>query len=430
MTKDIITLANEIAQEKENIRQAIEARGVECGSDVPFAQYPGKIAQICESESGNEVFYGDNVGADVTTYTIPDSCSLVADGALSGLANLESCSMSSVSYIGNGAFSSDENLTSVYAPNLKIIGENAFQGCGFEEFSNDSVEILGNGAFRNAANLVEVNVPKVKVLGGSCFYKMGNTASTVNATIQKEINIPNAKVIGGFAISDINNLETLSVPGVETIEAYGVYNNANLTTLNNTANLKTLGMYALYGNNFSELDLSNVTSAGAYACAKSNNPIKKLNISSLKNIPANFYSTATSDYPSYLGAVDVVFNSEITSVGNYAFNGYGVPVPDLSKCVSIGTNAFSNCYFTGKYDLSSCVSIGARAFNRYNSSNNSTTVYVWLPSTCTSVGNVAFRTRWVIYTDAESRPSGWDSSFYTDYCTVNYGKTYEEFLAL
>lgn len=107
MTKDIITLANEIAQEKENIRQAIEARGVECGSDVPFAQYPGKIAQICESESGNEVFYGDGVDADVTTYTIRDSCSLVADGALSGLANLESCSMSSVSYIGNGAFSSD-----------------------------------------------------------------------------------------------------------------------------------------------------------------------------------------------------------------------------------------------------------------------------------------------------------------------------------
>ena len=43
---EILDLANSIAETKENIRTAIVARGIECGTDVPFANYPGKIGQI------------------------------------------------------------------------------------------------------------------------------------------------------------------------------------------------------------------------------------------------------------------------------------------------------------------------------------------------------------------------------------------------
>lgn len=43
---EILDLANSIATTKENIRTAIVNRGIACGTDVPFASYPGKISQI------------------------------------------------------------------------------------------------------------------------------------------------------------------------------------------------------------------------------------------------------------------------------------------------------------------------------------------------------------------------------------------------
>lgn len=43
---EILDLATSIADTKENIRTTIVARGIACGTDVKFADYPGKISQI------------------------------------------------------------------------------------------------------------------------------------------------------------------------------------------------------------------------------------------------------------------------------------------------------------------------------------------------------------------------------------------------
>lgn len=43
---EILDLANSIKQTKENLRQAIVSRGVACGVDVKFVEYPEKIKQI------------------------------------------------------------------------------------------------------------------------------------------------------------------------------------------------------------------------------------------------------------------------------------------------------------------------------------------------------------------------------------------------
>ena len=43
---EILDLANSIQQTKENLRQAIVSRGVACGVNVKFVEYPEKIKQI------------------------------------------------------------------------------------------------------------------------------------------------------------------------------------------------------------------------------------------------------------------------------------------------------------------------------------------------------------------------------------------------
>lgn len=40
---------------KESIRSAIEAKGVECGDDIPFSQYSEKILSITSGGSGSLV---------------------------------------------------------------------------------------------------------------------------------------------------------------------------------------------------------------------------------------------------------------------------------------------------------------------------------------------------------------------------------------
>lgn len=61
---DILDLANNIATSKENIRQAIVNKKVECDNTVPFNQYADKISQIRLASD-----YSDVVSLDAINYT-------------------------------------------------------------------------------------------------------------------------------------------------------------------------------------------------------------------------------------------------------------------------------------------------------------------------------------------------------------------------
>lgn len=61
---DILDLANNIATNKENIRQAIVNKKVECDNTVPFNQYADKISQIRLASD-----YSDVVSIDAINYT-------------------------------------------------------------------------------------------------------------------------------------------------------------------------------------------------------------------------------------------------------------------------------------------------------------------------------------------------------------------------
>lgn len=63
---EILDLANSIAASKEEIRQAIVARGVDCGQNVPLADYADKINNMVVSGSVDNVLATNYTGAAVT----------------------------------------------------------------------------------------------------------------------------------------------------------------------------------------------------------------------------------------------------------------------------------------------------------------------------------------------------------------------------
>ena len=51
---------------KENIRAAIEEKGVECGRDIPFSYYPEKILSIKTGGSGYVMFGAVGIGGKIS----------------------------------------------------------------------------------------------------------------------------------------------------------------------------------------------------------------------------------------------------------------------------------------------------------------------------------------------------------------------------
>ncbi|MDE7079606.1 MAG: leucine-rich repeat domain-containing protein, partial [Clostridia bacterium] len=108
----------------------------------------------------------------------------------------------------------------------------------------------------------------------------------------------------------------------------------------------------------------------------------------------------------------------VTSIGNSAFDGCSsltsIEIP--SSVTSIGEYAFYGCSNLTNIEIPSGVtSIGKYAF--YGCSNLTN---IEIPSSVTSIGSFAFSycSSLTIYCEAESQPSGWNSSWNYSNCNV------------
>lgn len=63
---ELTDLANSIANSKEQIRQAIEDRGMECGIEVPLADYANKIRNMTVSNEVNSLYAVNYTGATIS----------------------------------------------------------------------------------------------------------------------------------------------------------------------------------------------------------------------------------------------------------------------------------------------------------------------------------------------------------------------------
>lgn len=479
---DVISLANQIAATKENIRQAIEDRGVDIPVTTPLTDYPAKIAAINTENVASDVYLIDeNYDSSTTDLVMAGNYGVIADNAFARQSNLQTVDLSYVHAIGNGTFNGCSNLTSVSGDHLKYIGDDAFKNTGLTTFNNTHVKYVGNDAFENSAvssvnipnceivkggafmqtdNLETVNMDSVRNIPGECFYgcnilnsvsanfaksigafaflQAGNGAYTTYGTTYTlsfpevqtvsmesfyhvngltSINLPKCISIGHDAFNACQNLATITIPKVQSIGS-GTFNNTNAIYTLNIPECTSIGSYNFYDNNhrLNEVTVADGCVIDTY-CFKDGATVVNGKIARI-----NDYGFA-----SYLNAniiIDIDF-SEITYIGKSCFrnpnNGHRIEITsgivDLKNCITLGTSTNSS--------NSECV------FNIYNSDGNSNVKKVWLNKDCTILPNysrnlsIFNQSTCHIYTNAESKPSGW-SNICTS-ATWHFGATHEEF---
>lgn len=450
---DLISLANEIAGEKENIRQAIVTAGVACPEDTPLVQYAGKISQIQNrvTAEGTEIFYKGTDSAltqESTTYTVPTTYAAVAPSGLSGYANLQAVTMQNVISVMDSAFAGNKNLTSITAPLCKYYGANALVDTGLSgAYTNSAAEYFGAGCFQNNTKITSfdlanakyiggscfegcnkvttINIPKAVSLGNRCFVNFANNVYDGSAALQKwSLSAPLVKSVGCEVANGNSALNSLDLPAAETIGRYAFYNCVNLSSIN-LPSVKSVDESAFAFNNAKTCDdvyLPACENLGYRALQ--NRYFKKLTVKDGCYIGSQACSTTSVGSrpleqiigkPSYVGAYAFYYCNALTDV-------------DLSACTFIDEYAFASSSLH-VIDLSSCTQINNYAFNELSYAQ----AKIWLPSTCVTLKDRAIYSNSSnsirVYTDvadASSRPASWSNVSRVKWV---YGSSYEDFLA-
>ncbi|MBO7497160.1 MAG: leucine-rich repeat domain-containing protein, partial [Salinivirgaceae bacterium] len=146
-------------------------------------------------------------GKTETTYTIPNSVTIIGDYAFRGCSSLASVIIpNSVTKIIDGSFSGCSSLTSITIPN--------------------SVTSIGNySTFAGCSSLTSITIPNsVTSIGGSAFYNCSSLAS---------VTIPNSVTsIGDYAFYGCSGLTSITIPNLVTsIGIYAFYGCTGLTAI-------------------------------------------------------------------------------------------------------------------------------------------------------------------------------------------------------
>ena len=327
------------------------------GNLVTELEIPNGVTSI-----GNHAFEGCTSLASIT---IPDSVTSIGSYAFEGCTSLASMTIGdSVTRIGSSAFSGCTSLTSVTIPNsVSSIGYSAFSGCTSLTSITipDSVTSIGGSAFSGCTSLISVTIPdSVTSIGDGAFY--GCTSLTSITIPDSVTSIENGAFYYCSSLTEVHISDIAAWCAIE-------FGNVSANPLAYAGNLY------LNGNLVAELVIpDSVTSIGRYAF---------YGCTSLESMTIPFVG-ATLD-----GADNTHFGY-IFGASSYSSNDGYVPASLKSVTITGGSSIGERAF----YDCSSLESIS-------------------IPDSVTSIGESAFSgcTSLIIYCEAASKPSGWDSDW-------------------
>ncbi len=229
--------------------------------------------------------------------------------------------------------------------------------------------------------------------------------------------------IGAYAFSDCSSLTSIVIPSrVMSIGSFAFSECSSLTSIEIPSNVTSIGDYAFY----------RCSSLTIYCEAQSKpsgwdsswnfdyrpvvwnfveHGVTESGIKWGLTKDGEITIAGYSGNSTYVEIPSTINRHSVTSIGNYAFRGCSsltsIEIP--SSVTSIGEYAFSDCSNLTSISIpSSVTSIGVGAFSYCN---NLTSINI--PSSVISIGRDAFYgcSSLTIYCEAQSKPSGWDSSW-------------------
>jgi len=288
-------------------------------------------ATIPASVTYNSVTYGvTSIGYSafyecrgLTSVTIPNSVTSIADNAFWGCGLTSVTIPNSVTSIGYGVFNSCGHLISVtIGTGLTHIGNYAFRGCrGLTSVTiSNSVKSIGIQAFSNCSSLTSITIPNSVIsIGEEAF--SGCTSLT-------SVTIPNSVTsIGERAFRSCSSLTSVTIGNSVTSIGTGAFSDCSLTSI--------------------VVENENMVYDSRNNCNAIINTATNTLIAGCKNtiIPNSVTSIGAHAFDRCTGLTSVTIPNSVTSIGKYAFSDCSgltsVTIPNSVK--SIGGWAFDGC---------------------------------------------------------------------------------------
>ena len=315
--------------------------------------YNGVIYNVTELKNTSSV-YGTFFGcSDLSSITIPNSCTIIGDWSFTNCSGLTSVTIpNTVTTIGIYAFSGCTSLTSVVIPNsVTTIGNYAFHSCsGLTSVTiPDSVTTISNYAFYNCSNLESVDIPNsVITISDHAFYSCGNLES---------IFFPySVSTIGSYAFGYCSGLTSVTISNpVTRIENRAFYSCTGLTSVTIPDSVSYIGDNAFYL-------VKNIV----YNGMAMNRPWGALNVNGYIEGDFIYNNALKTILTAYIGTdTSVTISDSVIIIGDYAF-AYRNDLTSVTISNSVGSierYAFWNCSGLTSINIPDFVAtVGERAF--------------------------------------------------------------------
>ncbi len=373
--------------------------------------------------------FEDCVG--LTDIIIPDNVTSIEDSAFEGCTGLTSVMLGDhVASIGEGAFNGCAGLTSIAFPNsMWAIGDAAFGGCkGLTSITfGNRLTSIGEGTFYGCTGLTNITIPaSVTSIGAGAF----NSCTGLTSVIVPE----SVTSIGGYTFAACANL---------TIYCEAESQPSGWASDWNPSNCPVVWGYGKYSEGLAFVSNGDGTCyvSGIGTCTD-----KDIRIPPVSPEGDKVTHIGTKAFYKCSGLTSITIPDSVTFIGAGAFMDctslVGIKIPDgLSK---IQSATFANCSGLTTITIpDSVTTIEIMAFGFCPSLINITlpkgvtSIGVWafehctsltsitIPDSVTSIGSEAFYgcLSLTIYCEAESQPSGWDSSWNSSGRPVIWGYT-------
>ena len=406
--------------------------------------------------------YAFNGCANIREVVLPSNTYEIPEGLFYGSGITTITIPNGVATIGAYAFAGCTGLTTIHIPeSVTTIANNAFEGSGITSITGmDGVRTIGDYAFKNCTGLTSFTIPK-----NVSSYGMGvlDGTNVSELKLDPENTVIKQDKYGGL-YDGTNTLfyfpaNATGDNGVVTLEAgvklspYIFSGITGITEVVLPSDLKSIPLGAFYNSGIKTLTIpASVTEIAYFAGDASTDwyPVTIVSGSAIETlifaertdnwtIPDSAFDSVTTLNTVTMGAgikeieanafygcsslSTLTLSSSLETIGTSAFRNCkelsSVTLPASLK--SIGSTAFRDCTILAEINLPSGLKeIGGSAFRGCNAITN-----IYIPSSVETIGNTAFY-KWkktqkihVIGIASTAKPSGWASSWYSNYSSSN-----------